>query len=115
MVRHLPMSLLNKNCTLLLNAGSIITPELLVEEIRTYFDLLGDRKIYIHPRAMIVKEKHREEERKCIRSGSTFKGGGAALAEKIMRTSGIELAKDYYWKFPNDIKEKIIITDTAQI
>lgn len=112
-VSHLPMSILNENCELLLNAGSIITTEILIDEIRKYSSILKDRKIYIHPRAMIIKEKHRETEKRIIKSGSTFKGCGAALAEKAMRVSGIELVKDYYDKFPDDVKEKIVITDTS--
>lgn len=114
-VSHLPMALLNKKCKLVLNAGSIITPEILIDEIRKYNKLIGRRKIYIHPRAMIIKEKHRNEEKNNIKSGSTFKGCGASLAEKIMRNSHIELMRDYYDKFPDDIKKKIVITDTAYL
>lgn len=114
-VSHLPMSILNPNCKLLLNAGSIITPEILFEEIRKYKDIIGNRKIYIHPRAMIILEKHREEEKRIIKSGSTFKGCGAAYAEKIIRMPGIVLAKDYFSNLPSDISEFIEITDTAKI
>lgn len=112
-VSHLPMSLLNKNCDLILNAGSIITPEILIDEIRKYKKIIGKRKIYIHPRAMIIKEKHREEEKNMIKSGSTFKGCGAALAEKTIRNSSVELMGSYYDKLPDDIKKKIVVTDTS--
>ena len=78
-VSHLPISILNKNTKVCINAGSIITPEILEDELIRYKEIIGDRKIYIHPRAMIIKEKHREIEKKLIRSGSTFKGCGVAL------------------------------------
>ncbi len=114
-VSHLPIAMLNPNCKLVLNAGSIITPEILFEEIRKYRNLIGNRKIYIHPRAMIILEKHREEEKSIIKSGSTFKGCGAAQAEKIIRKPGIILAKDYFKNCPKDLKNRIEIIDTAKM
>lgn len=114
-VSHLPMAILNNNTKLCINAGAIITPEILEEELEKYKEIIGERKIYIHPRAMIIKQKHREEEKRKIKSGSTFKGCGAALAEKIMRESDVELVKDYYNIFSDYAKSKIEIIDTATI
>jgi len=114
-VSHIPIGMLNPNTKLIINAGAIITPEILIEEIRKFSKIIKNRKIYIHPRAMVILEKHREQEKQNISSGSTFKGGGAALAEKIMRNSEIILMKDYIENFPNDIKDKIIIEDTGII
>lgn len=112
---HLPIAIINNNTQICLNAGSIITPEILENELIKYKDIIQDRKIYVHPRAMIIKEKHRELEKKLIRSGSTFKGCGAALAEKIMRLPQVELIKDYYHNFSDYAKNKIEITDTSFI
>ncbi|CDE25586.1 adenylosuccinate synthetase 2 [Clostridium sp. CAG:440] len=112
-VSHLPMAMVNSNCKLVLNAGCVITPEILFDEIRKYSDLIGNRKIYINPRAMIIQNRHREEEKKIIKSGSTFKGCGVAQAEKIIRKPGTILAKDYFKTLPNDMKNKIEIVDTA--
>lgn len=109
------MAMLNPKCKLVLNASAIITPEILFKEIREYKNIIGNRKIYINPRAMIILEKHREEERKIIRSGSTFKGCGAAQAEKIVRNPDVILAKDYFKNCPNDLKNIIEIADTAKI
>lgn len=114
-VSHLPMAMLDPQCKLVLNAGCIITPEILFEEIRKYRRIIGNRKIYIHPRAMIILEKHREEEKRIIKSGSTFKGCGSALAEKIMRKPGIILAKDYFENCSTDLKEIIEIVDTSKM
>lgn len=109
------MAMLNPKCKLVLNASAIITPEILFKEIREYKNIIGNRKIYINPRAMIILEKHREEERKIIRSGSTFKGCGVAQAEKIVRNPNVILAKDYFKVLPSDIKDIIKITDTAKM
>ena len=114
-VSHIPMAMLRKNCKLVLNAGCIITPEILFKEIRKYKDIIGERKIYINPRAMIILEKHREEEKRIIKSGSTYKGCGAAQAEKIIRKPGIILAKDYINNIPSDLKNNIEIIDTAKM
>lgn len=109
------MSMINSTTKLCINAGGIITPEILENELTKYKELLGDRKVYIHPRAMIIKERHREEEKEKIKSGSTFKGCGSALAEKIMRLPQTELIKDYYNNFSNYAKSKIEIVDTSII
>ena len=114
-VSHLPMSILDPNCKLVLNAGCVITPEILFDEIRKYKKLIGNRKIYIHPRAMIILDKHREEEKRIIKSGSTFKGCGVAQAEKIIRNPSVILAKDYFKNLPDDLITIIEITDTAKI
>ena len=109
-VSHLPMAILNPDTTVCINAGAIITPETLFKEIKEYKDLLGKRKVYIHPRAMVIQQKHRDYEMETIRSGSTFKGCGAALADKILRKKDIVLAKDYFADVRN---RKIEIMDTA--
>lgn len=109
------MAMLNPKCKLVLNASAIITPEILFKEIREYKNIIGNRKIYINPRAMIILEKHREEERKIIRSGSTFKGCGVAQAEKIIRNPDVILAKVYLKNCPNDLKNIIEIADTAKM
>lgn len=114
-VSHLPMAIVNSNTKLCINAGAIITPEILYKEIDEYKDLIGNRKIYIHPRAMIIQEQHREIEKENIRSGSTFKGCGAALADKIMRKKDIILAKDYFKNVNNQYSDIIEISDTSII
>lgn len=112
-VSHLPMALINPKTKLIINAGAIITPEILLKEIDKYKDLIGDRKIYIDKRAMIIREEHRQIEKKSIKSGSTFKGCGAAYADKIMRKQNVILAEDYFKEAKyNDIIE---LADTASM
>lgn len=96
MTQHLPTSLVNQDITLCIGPGSAITPSILFDEIIKYWDLIGDRQIYIHPRAMVIFEEHREKEAQIIKSGSTFKGCGVAQAEKIMRVPGTVLFGEYY-------------------
>lgn len=85
MTQHLPTSLVSQNTTLMIGPGAAITPHILFDEIIKYADLIGKRSIAINPRAVVILEKHREEEARVLRSGSTFKGCGAAQADKVMR------------------------------
>lgn len=85
MTQHLPTSLVNLNTSLIIGPGAAITPSILFAEIIKYSKALGNRKIIINPRAVVILEKHRLEEARILRSGSTFKGCGAAQADKVMR------------------------------
>lgn len=85
MTQHLPTSLVSQNTTLMIGPGAAITPHILFDEIIKYAELIGKRSIAINPRAVVILEKHREEEARVLRSGSTFKGCGAAQADKVMR------------------------------
>ncbi len=67
---HLPVAVVNPSVQLLIGPGAFIDPEQLRKELENYKDLLGDRKVYIHERAYIVTEEHKEIERKTIKSGS---------------------------------------------
>jgi adenylosuccinate synthase len=71
---------------ILLGPGSVINPEQLTEEIERYKILLQGVEIVIHPHAAVVMEVHRELERqKGFKIGSTMKGVGEALINKISR------------------------------
>jgi adenylosuccinate synthase len=93
---HLPtIGVLRPGSMIYLNAGSIIDPHLLMEEIvdisyRTgeSVDVLSSR-IHVHPAAAIIKNEDREREwKETAHLGSTRKGVGAALSNKIMRQLG---------------------------
>jgi len=66
-----------------LAAGSIIDPDVLVEEALRYPDL----RIFVHPNAAVVapKDKVTEQSGSIKAIASTQSGTGAALASKIMR------------------------------
>lgn len=85
MTQQLPTSLINFNTSLVIGPGAAITPRILFDEILRYKDMIGNRKIIINPRAVVIVDKHRAIEAKILRSGSTFKGCGAAQADKVMR------------------------------
>lgn len=131
MTQHLPTSIVNDDTSLVIGPGAAITPRVLFEEICKYSDLLGDRKIIINPRAVVIKDEHRHTESKLLRSGSTFKGCGAAQADKVMRQA--ELFGEWWDKMCDDsfnwgdnneftyvctskewdiIKDKIVVLDT---
>lgn len=97
MTQHLPSSIVHPNATLCIGPGAAITPEILVNEIKNFKEmgLLNGRKIFVHPRAMVIKEEHRVAEREMVRSGSTFKGCGMAQAQKIVRKPNTELFGDF--------------------
>jgi len=98
MTSQIPMAFVSPKVKyLLIGAGSAVNPEILNAEIEKFKHILGNRKIFVHKRAMIVLPKHIREEKETIKSGSTFRGSGAAAAEKILRKPGVILAKDFSW------------------
>lgn len=93
--RNIPVSCVNKNTALFLGAGSVIDMEVLEQEYENNVDILDDREIIAHPNIPIIEDWHKEEEKQKLKSGSTFKGGGACLANKIMRPSDLKTFKGY--------------------
>lgn len=85
MTQHLPTSVVSSNTSLIIGPGAAITPKILFDEIIKYADLIGNRQIVINPRAAVITDKHVKTEQEVLRSGSTFKGCGAAQADKVMR------------------------------
>lgn len=121
MTQHLPTSIINPDTSLVIGPGAAITPSILFKEIMNYADILGDRKVIINPRAVVIKQEHMDTERRVLRSGSTFKGCGASQADKVMRQA--ELFGSWYNILGEDdtgftdaelefIKEHIAVMDT---
>lgn len=100
MTQHLPTSVVSPNTTLIIGPGAAITPHILFDEILKYADFIGSRSVMINPRAVVILEKHREEEKRILRSGSTFKGCGAAQADKVMRQA--TLFGEWYENWTNE-------------
>ena len=70
----------------LLGPGSLINPQQLLAEIAACSDLLEDVQILIHPHAAVVTDRHIEEEAgPMTKIGSTKKGVGAAMIQRIRR------------------------------
>lgn len=97
---HLPMvGVLTPGCTLWLNGGSIINPEILAKEIETMEQEHGipiRERLLIHPHAAVIEEQDLHEEKTdgspMQKISSTQKGVGAAARRKMGR--GAKTAKD---------------------
>jgi len=71
-----------------LGPGSLINPQQLLDEIEQCRDIIEAKgiRIFIHPHAAIVTERHIEEEAgPMTKIGSTKKGVGAAMCQRIRR------------------------------
>jgi adenylosuccinate synthase len=96
-----------------IGAGGLINPEVLEREI----DLLHNHgylgKVLIDPNAMMVLDKHIEQEhagKLQEHIGSTREGVGAALAEKIRRQPGV-ITAGKWGRFSNSVQ----IVDTVRM
>lgn len=70
----------------LIGPGAVLNLDLLFSELESVKDLLQGVAVRIHPNAAIVSEEHIREEGGSMTSiGSTKKGTGAAMVEKIRR------------------------------
>jgi adenylosuccinate synthase len=69
----------------LIGPGSVIDLDCLQREILDCKDLMKGKVVVIHPHAVIVGQKHRETEARNVKIGSTMKGTGAAVIQRIER------------------------------
>ncbi len=92
---NIPTAIVNKDTELFIGPGSIIDMDMLKKEYQGAEKYLNGRKIYVHELVPLVEERHKKEERKTLKSGSTFKGGGVASAEKCQRKRNLEFFKGY--------------------
>lgn len=98
MVQQLPQAVVNSDTVLFISAGSAIEPDMLWNEIEKY---KAHGRVIIHPRAMIIEQKHRDAEAITLnRISSTLKGCGEALADKVRRAPGVRLAGDIVGEHP---------------
>lgn len=75
----------NLRCVLI-GPGSVINPSILMKELDEYQDLLSNADVLIHENAAVVTEQHRElESTSTVKIGSTMKGVGEAVIQKIRR------------------------------
>jgi adenylosuccinate synthase len=95
--QHICSAFINKNTIIYINPGASIDLKTLFNEIKT-IEGIGfniKNRLFIHPNANVITEEDKQKEKEIIKSGSTFKGCGAALARKTLRIPGMKLAKDY--------------------
>jgi adenylosuccinate synthase len=94
--RQLPAAALALDTLIVLPAGSLIDPDLLLEETRQLN--VRPERLVIDTNATVVLPRHRSEEAKddlIARIGSTGSGTGAALRDRISRDWKHLLAGDY--------------------
>lgn len=86
----LPNGIVSPNLKrVLLGPGSVINPERLIMELNDYADLLPHVRVMIHQNAAVVTQAHRDDEAAYgFKIGSTMKGAGAAVINKIRRDPG---------------------------
>lgn len=94
-LRLLPAGFINSSSRLLLAAGSLINPQILVREI----ELCGvsPTRVGVDFNAGVISEKEAEYERQILlreRVGSTLSGTGAGVAARVLRQGDFRLAKD---------------------
>lgn len=90
-LQQIPATFANEKCVLCIGAGALIDPDILRKEVES----TGTKdRIFIDPYAGIIEEKHLLQESDLVQKiGSTGKGCGAALADRIWRKD-FKLAKD---------------------
>jgi adenylosuccinate synthase len=94
--RQLPASCLAPNTIIVLPAGSLIDPDILLSEVKTL--QIQQEHLIIDGNATVVLARHREEEaREALieRIGSTGSGTGAALRDRIARGRNHVLAREF--------------------
>lgn len=93
--RNIPVSCINPKTELFIGPGSEIDMGVFKEEYRHAQKYLGDRKIYVHEMVPLIENRHKKEEERHIKSGSTFKGCAPAMCDKIMRDKKLKFFKTF--------------------
>lgn len=90
----------------LIGGGSQMSIPTLVSEIMGSLDLLKGKSVLIHENACIIQERHIEEESgPMTKIGSTKKGCGAAMIEKIRRNPESKIVAKHF------IRDGLIVPD----
>jgi adenylosuccinate synthase len=92
-LQSIPCAFVNPKCVLGIGAGGLIDPAILRDEI--HICNIQPGQLLIDPQAGIIDPKYAEEELQLKESiGSTGKGVGAAIIDKIRRSGGFRFAHD---------------------
>lgn len=114
--RHTPVAgVLNKNSIIILSAACVIDIDVLIQEIKMY-DLKS--RIFVSSKAAVIydSDKIAEEKYQISRIGSTGKGNGQALANKISRIeSSIIGHEQHIAKLRLEGLAHIVVDDLSQL
>jgi len=103
-LQQIPATFVNPKCVLCIGAGAIINPDILRKEVEK---TETRNRLFIDPQAGIIEKKHLLQEDEIVKKiGSTGKGCGAALADRIWR-------KDF--KLAKDVLKDFQIRDVAEL
>lgn len=81
--KAIPIGSISPRCQyILIGPGSVIDPETFFNELE---EVSYDTTVIIHPHAAVVSNQNTNDEKSLIRIGSTMKGSGAALVNKVWR------------------------------
>ncbi len=104
-LQQIPATFLNNNCVLCIGAGALINPEVLKNEVEK---TKTKTRLFIDPQAGILEQRHIDKESELVKNiGSTGKGCGAALVDRIWRKD-FKLARDV-------LKKEYQIADVSEI
>lgn len=100
----------------MIGPGSVIDLDALEREIRECADHLALTQIIIHIRAGVVRDRHREHEKVYNRIGSTQKGSGAVVLDKIERDKNTDPAMTIYdfaklWAVADSVGAQLVIAN----
>ncbi|MCG3112050.1 MAG: adenylosuccinate synthetase [Candidatus Manganitrophus sp. SB1] len=109
-LRSLPAGFINQRTRLLLAAGSLINPEILLTEIKIAG--IDPQRVGVDRNAGIISSLQSEEERSLSlrdRLGSTLSGTGSGVANRALRKPDFKLAKDSLelQGFLTDVSEEV--------
>lgn len=93
--RNIPVGAVNRNTELFIGPGSAIDMNIFRSEYESLKEIIGNRNIYVHEMVPLIDEKHIKYEKKNISSGSTYKGCGAVLKDKVMRDAELRFFSGY--------------------
>ena len=94
-LRQIPAGVVKPNTKLYISAGCLLNLDVLLKEIEI-FDIKPDR-LRIDRNAVIIKDEYIKGERESLldpRIGSTCSGTGFAVADRVLRSENIILAKN---------------------
>lgn len=87
-MRSVPCGWINRNSKLIIGAGAVVNPDILLKELDELekYDPLIKKRVYVDPRATWIQERHIELETKIKDNiASTGQGVGSARVERISR------------------------------